>query len=385
MIGISLSLPGVAALNKGGGVPFAKTAAILGAGGLDYAILDSSAPDRMWQEATGQTQVSAIGNSVGLIVGREKQDRKTFAQVMAGQAELRANAIITTAGTPPEAASYDGVTGVGSLSRGSGTANQTYLRWGTTAGEAYLVDLENLGPNILSFRDSVGTGYPGIGSIVAGDRIKVVLVSNGGNFSIRMSGDSTAATFKVHSVKKLPAHYASQSVNNSRPVLQSDGLKFDGSDDNLLTDWFAQSGANCIIAQVTVPASVVATTVIAGLRNGDATGQFWVGINSAGLPAYGTGGLTPAVGASALGQSVILGLSADGTTIRRFRDELEYAQTAQAGNAPSTLVAARIGALANGASSTAWFGGSIKRIAFGKTALTLQQFQQIRAEWLAAA
>jgi hypothetical protein len=371
------------AINSTG--PLNNTAAILGAGGLDYALYDSSALDRMWQESTGQTQVSAIGNSAGLIVGREKQGRKTFAQVMAGQADLRSLGSVLNTGTPPVAGTYNSSTGAGKISRGIGSGSQVRLSFSLGATpDLVAIDVENLASSngTLSVRDA--TGSSSIFGVAPGTRTRR-LVPAGSSFSLRCNSDNQELDFILHEVKSIPAHFATQATNNSRPVLQSDGLKFDGSDDNLLTDWFAQSGANCIIAQVTVPAALASTQMIAGTVATSA--NFWLGLSgTTGKTRMGFGDqlVTFSASANVLGQQTIVALSFDGSTVRAYENDQQIG-TAIPTTPPETSVSARIGAGNGSGTAQSWFGGSIKRIAFGKTALTLQQFQQIRAEWLAAA
>ena len=70
MLGLNLSLWS-AALGKGG-TPFAKTDAILGAGGLDYAFFDSALMSSMFQDAAGTTPVTAVGQPVGRANVRRK-------------------------------------------------------------------------------------------------------------------------------------------------------------------------------------------------------------------------------------------------------------------------------------------------------------------------
>lgn len=365
--------------------PFPVTNSILGAGGLDYALYDSSALDRMWQESTGQT-AAALASPVGLIVGREDQAAKTFAQVMAGQPELRGTGVIRNDGTPPSLGSYDTGTGAGSVSRGASLADQSVIRFeGLSAAKAYIFDVENVsGVGSLTVRSNTGSttililapGQRSVGQAVP------VLASY---LSVQMQGNNGSSSFIVHSVKEVPAHYASQASTGARPVLQSDGLKFDGSDDNLLTDWFAQAGANCIIAQVVVPAAIAANQVIAGSQ--EVNGRWWVGISTAGKLRIGIGDSFFEVGngADLRGTSAIVAISSNGTVRRIYENAntLE-AGTAQTGSA-NTARALRIGALDNNGSLAAYFGGNTKKLALAKVDISDTQFQQIRAEWLAAA
>ena len=249
-----IALPGAGSSPLKGGNPFAKTDAILGPGGADYAFLDSSLMATLFQDAAGTTPVTAIGQ----LVGRQN-------------------------------------------------------------------------------------------------------------------------------VRKKSPHYASQSVNNSRPVLQSDGLKFDGSDDSELSDWLFGAGANCIVAQVTVPAVLSTGCFIAGVI-GASAGRFRLGVLASGLLQAGVGDQTVFPGATmdVRGQTVVVGLTASGGTARIFAGSTQQSSVAYTG-AAATNVAAMFGASSGNGTAQQFFPGSVKRIAFGRVDLSLSDFQQIRNEWLAAA
>lgn len=84
------------------------------------------------------------------------------------------------------------------------------------------------------------------------------------------------------------------------------------------------------------------------------------------------------------GTSAIVALVCDGANVRILVNIAQEYSAIQSGS-PTVVSAFRIGSNNAVNTPTQFFGGSIKRIAFGKTALTLEQFQTIRAEWLAAA
>lgn len=241
---------GLSQVRGGGGVPFARTAAILGAGGLDYALFDWGLSSSLFQDAAGTTP-SALGNPVG--------------------------------------------------------------RWNAR--------------------------------------------------------------------QKAP-HFASQPVNASRPVLQADGLKGDGSDDSLLTDWLAQSADNCIIVQALIPASFTGTRVLAGAEVSGGH-KFWLAVDSDGKPRAAVGGAnsTPYGNLNLLGKEVVMCLTSGGAFY--VQDEIYSTPIVTPLNVP---VALRIGARTQTDNSgAAYFPGWIKRAGLGRVMLTPEQFQQIRAEWLAAA
>lgn len=506
----------------GGGGKYRVTDSILGAGGLDYAMYDSTTLDRMWQEATGQTP-AALTQPVGLQVGREKQQAKTFAQVMAGQPNvavpftngLSGYNVIGTGGT---------VTIVsGILSIGEGTSP------GVRSNN--ILQTNRVGRLIVEARRVAGSGVFNIG-VGNGAAVQVGAgsVQNTWDtysvsgttetlqrFEIALGGSATGKTWEFRNiqVQEVPAHYASQAVNAARPVLQpfysekigapelvtngefdadtawikgtgwtiaggkasksagsaasldqpitglsgkiiavtftvkdyvaggisaaliesgvgttpgnditangiytqyltratvtglrfqanaafsgslevvsvkeaitSTGLKFDGSDDNLLTDWFAQAGANCIIAHVMVPTSISSTQIIAGANEASDFNAIRVGLTNTGVFRVTGAGPGNFDGTTDVrGQSVIVALSASSSGSMIYLND--FIETSRPQNiSPTVSIPYRIGSRNDNGVANVYFGGNIKRLAFGKTALTLEQFQQIRNEWLAAA
>lgn len=360
----------------GGVEAFAQTRAILAAGG-DYYMLNNRKLDRMWQEATGQTP-AAVNLPVGL--GLTDYDNRTFADVMAAQPELRGNFSIGLVGSAT-AASFNPATGVGSLTRVD-AANQSFIRFtGLSANKDYLLTLNVPASDLLVRRDSE-TGGAVIASPATGDQ-QFVLGSGATAFLTKNTVAGTS-NFTVVSLKEVPAHYAIQTVANQRGVLQADGKKYDGSDDNDLTDWFAQAGANCILAQITVPAVISATQVIAMSRQA-AGNRLSLGLTTAGLVEASVGGLFLTIpGLDLRGRSAVVGMCCDGTTLRLFAED-QMAETAQGANVPNTVVPFRIGSANNDGVAANFFGGSIKTIPLGKVMLTPAQFQTFRNECLTTA
>lgn len=367
----------------GGGYSFKVTESILGAGGLDYALYDSSALDRMWQEATGITP-AANGNTVGLVIGREKQQSKTFDQVLALQPELKGAGFGDTQGGYPTPPTYDPVTGIGSVGRTTSSIQSRVNFTGYPVGSLFYVDIENTGLSNLTVRTSGGGLYF---TITPGQRRSArCVVNSNATISIRMNNDNTETTFVLHSFKKIPIHYAVQDVTGARPNLQSEGPKFDGSDDNMLSDWIPQAGANCIIAKAKIPTGFSNHQVIAGTSEASSD-RFWLSVDGANggrlRSGIGTNNNFFAVG-DLSGLSVIAAIVCDGAQAKLYLNGVEVATTAQSGG-PSTVTPLRIGALNTAGSPGGYFAGNVKQLAFGRVAPTGAQMLQIYNEWLAAA
>lgn len=382
------------ALKNAGVQRFASTSRILGAGGLDYAFYDYSttALDRMWREATGQTP-AALSSPVGLAVGREKQGRKSFAEVMAGQPEL-----IQNGGFSNGLDGWNNPSGMAEVVNGRARVTSTSTEVSASGrivqiipcvvGGLYQVTVTGYAVN-GNPRLAVGTSNGNTSALSElfspGTITRYFIATQATMHIMGWTSGTTAglsAEFDDFSVKQVPAHYASQAINASRPTLQSDDLKFDGSDDNLLTDWFAQAGANCIIAQVTVPATLSGTHVIAGTNSGGSD-RWNIRLDSIGR-VYGGVGDLPAISllVDLRGLSAFIALGCDNSAAILF---CNGAATSSAKTGQPLLTSAnRIGA--GGASSPSQFWpGSIQRMAFGRVFPTEAQLNQIWAEWLAAA
>jgi len=190
----------------------------------------------------------------------------------------------------------------------------------------------------------------------------------------------TGQTVGRWAAQRRAPHVATQPIAGYRPALQSSGLKFDGLDDFLQTEWAVQTGASCIVAQVSVPTSLAGTQAIVGASDGTSTIHVGVasnGVARASLPDTGiVNGTT-----DLRGQDIILAASFGTGQVALFVDKTtEF-------SANGTYVIWPTGTayrLATPSGTSAFFGGTIKRIAFGRVTLTLEQYLAIRNEWLRA-
>ena len=171
---------------------------------------------------------------------------------------------------------------------------------------------------------------------------------------------------------------ATQSTTSFKPKYQSTGLAFDGTDDNLLTNYTAGSGANFLIAKVVVPASLSGTRVVAGGRATTDT-RSYIGFDAAGLFGAGVGSQSNAVvkgSTDRRGQTVIVGVTQNGSTVRLFEVGAVTYEASQVGSV-STAAPYRIGAWNdNGTASTFW-PGQIQHVLAGREFIDLARFNQI--------
>lgn len=185
-------------------------------------------------------------------------------------------------------------------------------------------------------------------------------------------------------VKAKAPHSAQQATSSFRPQYQAAGAKFDGSDDNLLTDWLAQAGANCLFVRATVPATVSATQVMLGAQDAGATNRFWLGVTTGGLPYCGLGAsATQIAGYDIRGREVVFGVTCNGSTIRVYLDGALILSQSQNG-APTTTVPLRLGASAIAATVINYFAGGIRKAVAGYKYLSDAEALQISTQLMAA-
>ena len=171
---------------------------------------------------------------------------------------------------------------------------------------------------------------------------------------------------------------ATQSTTSFRPKYQSTGAAFDGADDNLLTGYTAGSGANFLVAKVVVPASVASNQIIAGARSTTDT-RLFLSVVATGQVAGGVGlqGAGTIFGGPDLrGQTVVVGISLDGATVRLFQRDATAFEAAQVGSV-STTAPLRLGALNDNGTANSFFGGSIQHVLAGREFIDLARFIQI--------
>lgn len=398
-LGMSVSL-GLVSLSMGLGQPLDD---ILGAGG-DYAYYDFTKTDRQWQESNGLTPSSSNGNLIGLKSGSERQGNRSFADVMAAQPELITNGDFSngvvgwspqySAQIAPEAGQLKLTATQSGTQRFSqaftATVGKTYLIRGkasrTSASGQLLLSLANNAPLNASVANSAPmTAATPTDGMAIGIANAVTMYAGGSNTSATIG---LSDLFDDISVKEIPAHYAIQAVTSARPTLQAAGAKFDGSDDYLTTDWSTQPGANCIIAQVTVPETLSGQITLTGGQDGGSSDRLWISVDGNGRIRVGVGNNAPTLTTDIRGRESILALTvnADRSQYKVYLDGALEGSGAVVGPISSGTAKWFLGAFFNSSvnPATPYWPGAIRRIAFGKVDLSLAQFQQIRQQWLAS-
>lgn len=278
------------ALRADAGVP-AWTPADLFALAQPGIFLDGSDNSVMWQDAAGTTPVTALGQSVGLVLDKRLWGGKTLAQMLAEQPELVTN------GGGPFVSTDDWTTQDFNVSLSidagrlrldfAGASSYAYTSLPTIAGESYAVEVEfELGSNAtagrMAVRDQTASGTVIVGESdtqSASSPIRFFFTALSAVSVLRAGFEKeNPATAYVHrvSVKHVPGNHASQSTSASCPVWQEDdlgarGLLFDGVDDNLATPSIDFSASDKVMAAAGVRKLSDATTAVLAELSASAT------------------------------------------------------------------------------------------------------------------
>jgi hypothetical protein len=354
---------------------------LLGTTSADY---DARKLDRLFQDSPGQTAVTASGDKVGLWLDGSQFGTKTLQQVIAGQAELRGSFATGLSGSAT-AATYNTGTGVGSVTRVD-LANQSYVALGAASVGFYWFSVTTSGAGIsLRSGGSAGTILQNIG---AGATFSG-FIFNSPNAGVTITSASGTANFTLTSCKAIPGNHGLQATANSRLNYLVSGsrisLTADALDDNLLSSYLAGAGANSILFDIDVPATVSASQVVIGM-SGSATARLSLGFNTSGQLCAGVGSdaNTTIVGTTDWrGQRLIAALSADGSTVKLLTSAGEEYSAAQNGS-PTTTIPTRLAANNNNGTGSSFFGGGIARAIIAQKAMDLATFNAIRNQLLAS-
>jgi hypothetical protein len=348
-----------------------------------YADYDARKLDRLFQDSVGQTAVASSGDKVGLWLDGSQFGGKTLAQVIVGQPELKGGGVVGLIGSAT-AAQYNTSTGVGQVTRVD-AVNQSYLTFSTTSW--VLMTISATGANGVLIR--AGSSGAAIWYSLGGNTSATVLVQPGSGSITITSQSASTATFTITSVKAIPGYHGFQATANSRLNYLVSGsrisLTADAIDDNELTTYLAGAGANSILIDVDVPATVSASQVIIGM-SGSATARLSLGVNTSGQLCAGVGSdaNTTIVGTTDWrGLRLIAALSADGSLVKLLTSAGEEYSAAQNGS-PTTTIPARLAANNNNGTGSSFFGGGIARATIAQKAMDLATFNAIRNQLLAS-
>jgi hypothetical protein len=385
-------LVGGLVLNKAGG-PFPRTEAILGAGGDDFSIFDFLATDRLINSHRGRGAVPADGNTIGLAYGREKQGRKSLADVMAGQPNLITNGGFDTdlAGWTPlvtgsaPAAGWDN--GRAFFQR-IDSANYSHVNttFPTVIGKLYQLRMDITDGCVLQIGSTLGGTQSDSFTLDAGVGALCVFVAVSTTTYLRVRNVTNGGVGYLDNVscREFPGHYARQANTAARAVyVPGVGALFDNVDDNLGSDWTPDTGPQALMVDLTVPPTLPASSVAVALGLSVSTGErWWMGIqNASGQMRIGAGTSEIAYGPDLRGQRAIMEMSwAPGEDARIYLNGALMGTRAITGIASGFPVA--IGARNQFGTPNLYFNGHIRKAALGKKQLTDAQALALYNEWI---
>ena len=367
-LGLGLSRP------QGGAISLAAFMA----GQSDGFWYDFGQADRLFQENIGPTPANDPTEVIGLAMDQRLWTGRTLAQVTAAQPELFLN---PTFDADTDWTKETGWTISGSVATivAPGAAATLFQPKTLIAGGLYrfAAEVTTFSAGAIFSRLSGGTVVSG--PSVAGSLVQYMQAAAGNTAAgIRASSVSNLSIDNA-SLKLIPGYSAIQATTAAKPKVQSTGATFDGTDDNLLTNYFAATGANFIVAKVLVPATIPVISAIAGCAAASA-GKFWLAVNTGGNLAVGLGIGATLTGTSNLrGRTVVVGLSMNGSLARIFVDNAMEAQATQVGE-PTLVNAIRIGANNSNGTPASFWPGEIKAIVAGRQFLDLATFNQIASQ-----
>lgn len=336
------------ALSKGGSLAQAYLARMTGA---EFGFADLT---RLFTTNFGPTTVATAGDAIGLIVSREKQDGKTLPQTMAPQTELRGNGTLTLLGSAT-AATYNPSTGVGSATRVD-ASNQSAVQFSVVANALYEIDLEATSANGVLIRS--GPSIPASAAdiaVPANTRQKLYVRPSNVVLYIAALSNALTCPFVVHSLRRVPAQYATQATGGSRGSYQAGGILRVATDD-VYPSSVLPGKLLMVRAKLTGGSG---TRVVAG-SSGNATGRWNLYFNTSGQAACRVGdGAEQAAGADRTNVDGTIAIRRrDDNTIDLVIDGVVVNSAAMSGT-PTTTQTISIGATNNNGTAASFFWGDI--------------------------
>ena len=338
--------------------------------------------DRTWQESAATTLADDPTEAVAFAAEESQWNGLTFAQIKAMQTNLVSGAwtLNTPSGSATVSESPAGtlnLTGDGtntaqadkSVTTETGAwyaiepdvaTNDAIVRAGTTQG----------GTNLLTSR-TAPVGSP-----------QFVFQASGTTSWIRFN--RTAAGLSVVSnvrVRKIPGNHAIQSASTSfRPVRQAGGLiRFDGSDDNLLTTLNPAVAMTLAVRMKPTSAGPIAL----GARQ-VANGRGYISTDgSTGKLGGGVGAqnTTTITGGSDIRNTTgVAVLTWDGSTVNLYWNGVQLYTGAQSGT-PDTAIPIRLGAFNDNGVASSFFAGDIYQALAIQAAITPGEVAALSAYW----
>lgn len=355
---------------------------------------DFSKTDRHWQETAGYTIADDAGENIGFASDSALWGDASYVAMLAAQPEL-----ITNGTFDSDVSGWTGVTATLAFASAKmrvtataafGRANQTFP---TTVGRTYRMAgtstyVSGANQSYIAKNDD-GAALAAVtsagGTTAAADAKALLFPATSattyGSLGVTVSG--AVADFDDISVKKVPGNHGVQSTSSLQGKRQAGGVcRYDGIDDNHLTNFFAQNGAMTLLYSGTIDATIAATQMFLG-ASGSAANRCWLAVTTSGFIAAGVGSETTStiVGTTDVrGKTIVAALTFDGSTVKLFLRvdgaATEEYSAAQA-STPTTSVPFRIGSYNNNGTAAGFAKVDAKRIAAARKSMTFNEFKSI--------
>jgi hypothetical protein len=356
---------------------------------VDGLWFDLSETDRFFQGNAADVLADSVGEAIGVAMSQRAWNGDTLAEVLAAATELVSNGDFASL-TTWEAK-------VGTLTLASGKARLAH----SGSGRATKTSVAGVAVTLGHFYQIQGdlSGITATGAFLRlttnADAFTDPLVATAASAADRKDTGffvSTAATvwpalilsavgqadFDNISIKRIPGKPGIQTNTSFKPLRQAAGAKFDGLDDNWLTNYVAAAAENFLGCRTTVPASLSAAQVILG-ASGAGANRCFLGIDTSGRACAGVGSdsTTTIVGTSDLrGTEAEVFLTFDGSTVRLIVNGAVEYQAAQ-NSTPTTTVPLRIGANNSNGTAASFYAGTVEEIWVGQEFISASRANQI--------
>jgi len=345
---------------------------------------DFTQTDRHFQEHTGPTLADDTGEVIGLALDQRTWNGASLSAALGPElvpdSTLSDVAALTL--QTDWSASAGVVTKVGGASGRFVSVTGSLATVGATYYSTTVVSARSAGTMLVNIGSVDGVGRTAAGTYT--EYVRATTSKAPSPDGLTFFGNSAfAGSVDSWSVKLVPGYSALQSTGTMKPTRQTSGAKFDGSDDNLLTTYYA--GASIfIVALVTVPATLAADQIICGASEVGANRGYFM-IRTTGVVAGGVGAqsFSTIQGTTDVrGQRLVIGMNVSATTVTLYVDDAIEYSASRNGN-PSTTVPWRIGAHNYAGTAASFFAGSVEKLVAGSEDLVYQKYLKVKAALLA--
>lgn len=374
---------------KGGGVNISWAEWIAGLTETQVMDVDFGQTDRHWQTPDGLALADDAGENIGFASDSAMWGGRNFADEMAAQADVMSFATVAVVNFGGSSGSWTaGTKTVANTVIGSDASYPRLLLTQSTSLAGYYRYTVTLGTPSPANIGRIAITNGGSNPTASGQTPGIVRFPNVANQRVELGfdGRSTWSTTLNFTIRKIAGNHGVQATASLQGKRQAGGVcRYDGTDDNHLTTFLAQSGAMTLLDHGTIDAVISATQMFLG-ASGASVNRCWLAVTTAGYIAAGVGSdsTSTIVGTKDVrGKTIVAALAFDGATVKLFLRvdgaTTEEYSAAQA-STPTTTIPFRIGAYNNNGTAAGFAKVDAKRIAAAHKLMTFAEFRSIAAK-----